>query len=37
MNADWWNGVKDNILAGDQADVFPYPVKRRFSVRFGNQ
>ena len=35
LNADWWNGVKDNILAGDQADLFPYPVKRRFSVRFG--
>jgi isocitrate dehydrogenase kinase/phosphatase len=35
LNADWWNGVKDNILAGDQADVFPYPVKRRFSTRFG--
>jgi len=35
MDADWWNGVKDNILAGEQADVFPYPVKRRFSIRFG--
>jgi len=35
LDADWWNGVKNNILAGGQADVFPYPVKRRFSVRFG--
>jgi isocitrate dehydrogenase kinase/phosphatase len=35
LNADWWNGVKDNILGGNQADLFPYPVKRRFSVRFG--
>ncbi len=36
LNADWWNSIKDNILAGGQADVFPYPVKRRFSVRFGD-
>jgi isocitrate dehydrogenase kinase/phosphatase len=35
LDADWWNGVKDNILAGGQADVFPYPVKRRFSARSG--
>ena len=35
LNADWWNGVKDNILGGRQADLIPYPVKRRFSVRFG--
>ncbi len=33
---DWWNGMKDTILAGDLTDVFPYPVKRRFSVRFGS-
>ena len=36
LNADWWNSVKENILAGGQADVFPYPVKRRFSVRYGS-
>ena len=36
LDADWWNSVKENILAGRQADVFPYPAKRRFSVRFGN-
>jgi len=35
LSADWWNDVKDNILGGRQADLFPYPVKRRFSVRFG--
>lgn len=35
LSADWWNSVKEDILAGGQADVFPYPVKRRFSVRFG--
>lgn len=35
LDADWWNGIKNNILAGGQADVFPYPLKRRFSVRFG--
>jgi len=35
LDADWWNGVKESILAGVQQDVFPYSVKRRFSVRFG--
>ena len=36
LSADWWNSIKANIVAGGQADVFPYPVKRRFSVRFGD-
>jgi len=36
LEADWWNSVKEDILAGGQADVFPYPVKRRFSVLFGD-
>jgi len=36
LTATWWNSVKDIILAGDLTDVFPYPVKRRFSVRFGS-
>jgi len=36
LDADWWNGIKDNILAGNQEDIFPYPLKRRFSVRFGS-
>ncbi len=35
LTAQWWNRMKDTVLAGGLADVFPYPVKRRFSVRFG--
>jgi len=35
LDADWWNGMKNDLLAGKQTDVFPYPVKRRFSVRYG--
>ena len=35
LDPDWWNSMKDDILAGNQTDVFPYPVKRRFSVRYG--
>jgi isocitrate dehydrogenase kinase/phosphatase len=35
LNADWWNNMKNEILEGKQTDVFPYSVKRRFSVRFG--
>ena len=31
MDADWWNGVKNRILAGELPDIFPYPQKRRFS------
>ena len=34
LTAQWWNRMKDTVLAGGLADVFPYPVKRRFSVRF---
>ncbi|MCP4045752.1 MAG: bifunctional isocitrate dehydrogenase kinase/phosphatase [Gammaproteobacteria bacterium] len=37
LNPEWWKSMKDTILAGDLIDVFPYPVKRRFSVRFGKQ
>jgi isocitrate dehydrogenase kinase/phosphatase len=36
LNADWWNGMKEDILAGKQTDVFPYSIKRRFSVCFGD-
>mgnify|MGYP001813532194 FL=1 len=36
LDAGWWNRMKDTILAGDLTDVFPYPLKRRFSVRFGS-
>ncbi len=35
LTAAWWNDMKDTILAGDLTDVFPYPIKRRFSIRFG--
>lgn len=34
MDADWWNGVKETIIAGELTDVFPYPASRRFSKRF---
>jgi isocitrate dehydrogenase kinase/phosphatase len=37
LSPEWWNSMKDTILAGDLTDVFPYPVKRRFSVRFGSK
>jgi isocitrate dehydrogenase kinase/phosphatase len=30
MDPAWWNQVKQNILSGNQADVFPYNKKRRF-------
>lgn len=35
LDPAWWNSMKETILAGELADVFPYPLKRRFSVRFG--
>jgi len=37
LTAAWWNRMKDTILAGDLTDVFPYPVKRRFSIRYESQ
>ena len=37
MTAAWWKGVREDILAGNQADVFPYPAKRRFSFRYGRK
>jgi isocitrate dehydrogenase kinase/phosphatase len=37
MDAAWWNTMKETIRAGDLTDVFPYPIKRRFSVRFGDR
>ena len=36
LDPAWWNRTKDTILAGGLIDVFPYPIKRRFSVRFGD-
>ena len=35
MDPAWWNQIKQNILSGQQADVFPYPRKRRFKYRYG--
>ena len=36
LDPEWWKNMKKAIGAGDLVDVFPYPVKRRFSVRFGD-
>jgi isocitrate dehydrogenase kinase/phosphatase len=36
LGADWWQEMKANINNGKLADAFPYPVKRRFSVRYGS-
>ena len=35
MTADWWKKVKQDILSGDQADIFPYRKNRRFKYRYG--
>ena len=35
LDPEWWKAMKETLLAGRLIDVFPYPVKRRFSVRFG--
>ena len=35
MDPAWWNRVKESITAGDMADVFPYPQKRRFKEKKG--
>jgi len=34
MDPAWWNRVKQDILSGNQADVFPYSQKRRFMNRY---
>jgi isocitrate dehydrogenase kinase/phosphatase len=34
MTADWWKQSRENILAGSQADIFPYPEKIRFCNRY---
>jgi len=34
MTPAWWKRVKEEILSGGQADVFPYPAKRRFKYRY---
>jgi isocitrate dehydrogenase kinase/phosphatase len=33
MAPAWWKQVKDNILTGKQADIFPYSHKKRFRNR----
>jgi len=35
MTAEWWKKVKENILSGNQADIFPYRKKVRFKYRYG--
>ncbi len=35
FTAEFWNRIKQRILAGHLEDVFPYPVERRFVARFG--
>ena len=37
MTAAWWKQVKENILSGNQADLFPYRKKRRFRFRYGGE
>jgi isocitrate dehydrogenase kinase/phosphatase len=34
MTAAWWKQIKADILSGDLADVFPYPVNSRFKYRY---
>jgi len=36
LDPEWWNSMKETVLASDLTDVFPYPVKRRFSVKYNN-
>ncbi len=33
-DAGWWQAQQENIRAGAQPDLFPYPDATRFSVRF---
>jgi isocitrate dehydrogenase kinase/phosphatase len=35
VTAEYWQKTRQTILEGGQADVFPYPEKRRFVNRFG--
>ena len=30
LHPQWWNSMKETIIAGELVDIFPYPVKRRF-------
>jgi len=33
MEAAWWKQVKENIMTGNQQDIFPYSEKKRFRQR----
>jgi isocitrate dehydrogenase kinase/phosphatase len=35
VEPEFWNSKKNTILEGGQADVFPYPHKRRFALMYG--
>ena len=35
MTAEWWQKMKKDVEAGNQADLFPYPEKVRFQSRYG--
>lgn len=35
VTAEYWQQTRQTIIEGGQADVFPYPEKRRFVNRFG--
>lgn len=35
VTAEFWQNTRQTIIQGGQADVFPYPEKRRFVNRFG--
>jgi isocitrate dehydrogenase kinase/phosphatase len=37
LQPEWWNSIKETIMEGGLIDVFPYPVKRRFSERFAGE
>jgi isocitrate dehydrogenase kinase/phosphatase len=34
VNPEFWKKTRETIIEGGQADVFPYPRKRRFSHRY---
>jgi len=37
MTAAWWKQIKEDIISGNLADVFPYRQKRRFKHRYGSK
>ena len=36
MTPEWWKNTKEHILAGGQADIFPYSERARFSKRYAD-